>query len=42
MSCVDKAEQRTHIILCVELGKSPMDTKTTTWKDRMVSVFPEH
>ena len=30
MSFVDKAEQLTHIVLCVELDKSPMDTKTTT------------
>ena len=28
MSFVDKAEQRKYIILCVELGMSPMDTKT--------------
>ena len=27
MSLGDKAEQRTYIILCVELGKSPMDIK---------------
>ena len=42
MSFGDRAEQRTYICFSVGLGKSTMDTKTTTWKDRVVAVFPEH
>jgi len=30
MSFVVKAEQRKYRVHCIELGKSPMDTKTTT------------
>ena len=33
MSFGDKAEQRTYIMFCVELGKSPMEIKPTTGKE---------
>ena len=37
MSFGAKAEQRTYIIVCVELGKSPMKTKQLQEKTQSVS-----
>ena len=37
MSFVDKAEQHTYIIVCVELGKSLMKTKQLLDKTQSVS-----
>ena len=41
MSFGDKAEQLTYMIVCVELGKSPMETKQLLERHIVVAVFPE-
>ena len=41
MSFGDKAEQRTYIIVCVELSKSLMEIKQLLEKHRVVAVFLE-
>ena len=41
MSFGDTAEERTYKRLCVELGKSLMETKQLLQRHRVVAVFPE-